>query len=69
MLRNVEMTSPYFHDGSVSKPTEAIKIMGQLQLGIMLSDAQAEKIFTFLKSLTGQIPEDALTVPVVPPEN
>jgi cytochrome c peroxidase len=67
-LRNVAMTAPYFHDGSVDHLLDAVKIMAQLQLGKTLTDAQAEDIVTFLNSLTGQIPYEALKVPVLPTE-
>ena len=67
MLRNVEMTSPYFHDGSVAQLSDAVKIMAQLQLGKKLSDDQAREIVIFLKSITGTIPDDALQVPILPP--
>jgi cytochrome c peroxidase len=66
-LRNVEMTSPYFHDGSVVPLSEAVRIMGQLQLGKILGGQQVEEIIVFLKSLTGRIPEEALRVPLLPP--
>jgi len=69
MLRNVEMTSPYFHDGSVPELANAVKIMAQLQLGVTLDDDRTASLVTFLKSLTGQIPDDALEVPVLPPED
>ncbi|WP_456375915.1 cytochrome-c peroxidase, partial [Thiolapillus sp.] len=32
-LRNVELTYPYFHDGAAKTLTEAVDIMGRLQLG------------------------------------
>ena len=32
-LRNVAMTAPYFHDGSVSDLNEAVRLMGKYQLG------------------------------------
>jgi len=67
MLRNVEMTSPYFHDGSVDRLHDALWIMGKVQLGKTLADQQIEDIILFLKSLTGQIPDDALKVPLLPP--
>ncbi len=66
VLRNVAMTAPYFHDGSVDRLQDAVKIMAQLQLGKTLTDAQASDIVAFLKSLTGQIPEEALKVPILP---
>lgn len=67
-LRNVAMTAPYFHDGSIDYLQDAVKIMAQLQLGKTLTDAQAGDIVAFLNSLTGQIPEEALKVPVLPTE-
>ena len=66
LLRNVGMTAPYFHDGSVDRLQDAVKIMAQLQMGKTLTDAQAGDIVAFLKSLTGQIPEEALKVPILP---
>ncbi len=67
VLRNVEMTSPYFHDGSVDRLHDAVWIMGKIQLGKNLADEQIEVVILFLKSLTGEIPEDALKVPILPP--
>ena len=66
-LRNVEMTAPYFHDGSVAEMAEAISIMGKIQLGKALLGQEVEEIISFLKCLTGPIPEEALKVPVLPP--
>ncbi len=67
MLRNVAMTSPYFHDGSVDSLVDAIRIMGTLQLDMTLDASQTEAIAAFLKSLTGDIPETARAVPALPP--
>jgi cytochrome c peroxidase len=67
ILRNVEMTSPYFHDGSVGRLRDAIWIMGKVQLVKTLADQQVEEISLFLKCLTGQIPDDVLKVPLLPP--
>jgi cytochrome c peroxidase len=66
ILRNVVKTAPYFHDGSVEKLQDAVWIMGKVQLGKDLSQGQIEEIVTFLKSLTGGIPEEALKVPLLP---
>lgn len=66
MLRNVEMTSPYFHDGSVDKLKDAVWIMGKVQLGKDLDKSWVEEIVAFLNALTGKIPEDALKVPLLP---
>jgi cytochrome c peroxidase len=64
--RNVAKTAPYFHDGSVDKLEDAVWIMGKIQLGKDLSKPQVEEVVTFLKSLTGKIPEDVLKVPLLP---
>ena len=65
-LRNVEKTAPYFHDGSVKSLREAIRIMAKVQLSRELSEEDVEDIYSFLKSLTGKIPEEALKLPVLP---
>ncbi len=65
-LRNVEMTAPYFHDGSVKDLKKAIWIMGKVQLGKDLSKQQVEDIEAFLKSLTGNLSEDLKTIPIMP---
>jgi len=52
MLRNVELTYPYFHDGSVQKLEDAVKIMADINLGKQLTDEQLKSIVAFLKSLT-----------------
>jgi cytochrome c peroxidase len=62
-LRNVEKTGPYFHDGSVSDLNKAISIMSKTELNKTLSDAEAKSIATFLKTLTGKVPEDAMKNP------
>ncbi|HYA90253.1 MAG TPA: cytochrome c peroxidase [Thermodesulfobacteriota bacterium] len=64
--RNVAKTSPYFHDGSVDKLEDAVWIMGKIQLGKDLNKSQVEETVTFLKSLTGKIPEEALKIPLLP---
>jgi cytochrome c peroxidase len=69
ILRNVAKTPPYFHDGSVDSLEAAVVIMGKVQAGKDITSAQAESIVDFMKSLTGEIPKDALTVPVLPALN
>ncbi len=66
MLRNVAMTPPYFHDGSVRSLPEAVQIMAKVQLGKSLSDQDADEIVGFLQSLTGKLPEDFASAPVLP---
>ncbi|NET33032.1 MAG: cytochrome-c peroxidase [Cyanothece sp. SIO1E1] len=53
-LRNVLLTSPYFHDGSAETLDQAIKLMGQYQLGINLPQEDVDQIMFFLNSLTGE---------------
>ena len=64
--RNVAKTAPYFHDGSIDRLEDAVWIMGKIQLGKDLNKTQVEEVVTFLKCLTGKIPEDALKVPLLP---
>jgi cytochrome c peroxidase len=52
-LRNIEETAPYFHNGAIWDLTDAVKEMGSTQLGINISNKEANQIVTFLKSLTG----------------
>jgi cytochrome c peroxidase len=66
MLRNVEMTSPYFHDGSVDRLHDAVWVMGKIQLGRDLTKSQVEDILLFLRSLTGSIPDDTFRIPLLP---
>lgn len=64
-LRNVEMTYPYFHDGEAETLTEAVDIMGRLQLGKKFSKQENAQIVAFLKTLTGDQPNFQL--PILPP--
>jgi cytochrome c peroxidase len=58
MLRNVEETGPWFHDGKVNSLAEAVRLMGEYQTGRKLSEEQIRSIVTFLHALTGPIPRD-----------
>jgi cytochrome c peroxidase len=40
--------------------------MGRLQLGTQLSDEDTKLIVAFLKTLTGEIPANFATVPLLP---
>ncbi|BAO81265.1 cytochrome c peroxidase [Serpentinimonas raichei] len=66
-LRNVDMTYPYFHDGAANTLTEAVDVMGRLQLGRRFSDQENAQIVAFLKTLTGDQP--AFTIPHLPPSS
>jgi cytochrome c peroxidase len=65
-LRNVAMTAPYFHDGSVQRLPDAVRIMGRVQLGVTLTEDDTQEIESFLESLTGELPPDFRNVPVLP---
>ncbi|MCR4317593.1 MAG: cytochrome-c peroxidase [Planctomycetes bacterium] len=56
-LRNVELTMPYFHDGSVDSIEQAVFKMARYQLSKELSPEDIRLIVLFLKSLTGRIPQ------------
>lgn len=60
-LRNVDKTAPYLHNGSINSLQKVVKIMAEVQLGQQLNDSEVEKIIVFLKSLTGKIPEAAIS--------
>jgi cytochrome c peroxidase len=59
MLRNVELTAPYFHDGTQATLEDAVRAMGRYQLGLELTASQVEDIVAWLKSLTGELPPHA----------
>jgi cytochrome c peroxidase len=65
-LRNVAVTPPYFHDGSVEKLSDAVRIMAKLQLGKELTDADVADIVAFLEGLTGEVPAQFANVPNLP---
>lgn len=56
-LRNVAITAPYFHDGRTDTLEEAIKIMGESQLGKTFKRETINDIKAFLESLTGDRPQ------------
>jgi cytochrome c peroxidase len=65
-LRNIEKTSPYFHDGSVASLDEAVKIIAKTQLNKDLSGQEINEIITFLKTLTGTVPPELAEMPEMP---
>jgi len=62
--RNVALTAPYFHNGSVKTLDEAVRVMAKTQLNKNLSDGDVKNIVAFLNSLTGEFP--AQTMPKLP---
>jgi cytochrome c peroxidase len=55
-LRNVELTSPYLHDGSEEKLSDVLNIMAYYNLGFKLSKSENKLLEGFLKTLTGKTP-------------
>jgi len=60
-LRNVAVTSPYFHDGSAASLAEAVDIMARSQLGRELPRDDIDLIIRFLRTLTGVYRGQSLT--------
>ncbi|MBM4060205.1 MAG: cytochrome-c peroxidase [Planctomycetes bacterium] len=56
-LLNVEKTAPYYHDGKIATLEDAVANMAELQLGLTLKPEDVASIVTFLKALTGPLPE------------
>ncbi len=66
-LRNIALTAPYMHNGSVKTLDAAVKIMGKLQLDKDLSKEEVADIVAFLNALTGPFPkQDMPTLPGTP---
>lgn len=63
-LRNITLTAPYFHTGSVWDLRQAVEVMGNAQLGTPLTAPEVDQIAAFLGSLTGKQPD--ISVPVLP---
>jgi len=68
-LRNITRTYPYFHDGAVWELKEAVKIMGETQLGLSMDPSEIESIVVFLSALTGELPSEAKILPELPPSS
>jgi cytochrome c peroxidase len=64
VLRNIALTAPYFHNGSVASLDEAIRVMARTQLGKELSEHQVEDVAAFLGTLTGEFP--VISLPQLP---
>lgn len=62
--RNIALTAPYFHNGSVKTLDEAVRVMAKVQLDKTLKDAEVQDIVAFLQSLTGDRPHQ--TQPKLP---
>lgn len=65
--RNVELTAPYFHNGSVATLDEAVAVMAKTQLNKTLRPEQVKDVVAFLKCLTGERPKQS--APTLPPNS
>jgi cytochrome c peroxidase len=65
-LRNVARTAPYFHNGKVATLAEAVRQMGEYQLGRKIQKADADAIVTWLNVLTGDLPVNYTSPPDLP---
>lgn len=63
-LRNVAMTAPYLHDGSVPTLSKMVDIMVEYQTpkGTISPEEKAD-LLAFLKSLTGDLPKSYIKAP------
>ncbi|HSQ70145.1 MAG TPA: cytochrome c peroxidase, partial [Steroidobacteraceae bacterium] len=64
-LRNLMVTAPYMHTGTVKSLPEAVRVMASTQLDKALSDIEVGNIVAFLETLTGPFPQQ--TMPRLPP--
>lgn len=67
ILRNIELTYPYFHDGEAATLEQAVETMGRIQLNREFNKDEISKIVAFLKTLTGNQPD--IKLPILPPSN
>jgi len=58
-LRNIDKTAPYMHNGDIKTLRKAVTFMAQYQLGREMGEDEIDAIVSFLKTLTGKIPEVA----------
>jgi len=66
-LRNIAKTGPYLHDGSIQELDQMVRVMAEYQLGIPIEDAQVKAIVAFLGSLTGEVDQELIAMPELPP--
>ena len=60
-LRNVELTWPYYHDGTRATLEEAVRDMAIYQSDAELSEAGVAQVVAFLRTLTGERNGELLT--------
>ena len=62
-LRNIELTWPYYHDGTRLTMDDAVRDMALYQCDAKLKDGETEAIVAFLRTLTGEYNGELLTNP------
>lgn len=67
-LRNVAVTGPYLHDGSIPTLETMVQLMVRHQLGKQLESEEVDDIVTFLRALTGELPAEYTAEPELPPD-
>lgn len=65
-LRNIELTGPYLHDGTVATLDETVRIMGVYLAGIELPQQDRDNIVAFMRTLTGKYKGERLKGFVTP---
>lgn len=60
-LRNIALTAPYFHDGSMKTMKDAVDYMAKYQIDKNLPDEELNQIVAFLETLTGEFKGKPLT--------
>lgn len=64
LLRNVEKTAPYLHDGSYSDLGATMRMMAKAELNKDLTDDQISDMVAFMGTLTGEVQEEWKKIPV-----
>lgn len=57
-LRNLAYTAPYLHNGSVDTLENAIRVLANTELGLVLTDGQVADLAAFLGALSGPLPAE-----------
>lgn len=60
-LRNIELTWPYYHDGTRATMEEAVRDMALYQCDVELKDSEVASIVAFMRTLTGEYQGKLLT--------
>ncbi len=68
-LRNVALTEPYFHDGTVLTLDDAVRKMARYERGEDLTDDETAALVALLEALTGEIPSPPQDVWTPPEED